>query len=114
MRATLINTAERSAWTFVQAFLSTIVASAAFTGAVNWREVALSAAVAGGLAVLKSAGVSVTQLSAALTVAERVPAVKTVVDHVATAPAVREVVAEVKAVEPTPVAAPAAPVPPAA
>lgn len=104
MKNTLRDLVERTVWTFAQAFVGTLVATNVASGTVNWREVLVSSAVAGIVAVLKVLGVSASQVNtvvttaqavaqapvveAAVKAAESVPTVKNVVEKVAASPVV--------------------------
>lgn len=66
---TVSDLLERTAWTFAQAFVGVLVGVNVTSGSVNWREVLISATVAGLVAALKVLGVKGSQVTTAKTLA---------------------------------------------
>lgn len=95
----VLDTVERSAWTFLQAAVGALVGVNVATGSINWQEVLVTAVVAGIVAVLKSLGVTASQINELGTVvrtAKQDPAVAAVVAKAEQVPAVAATVAKVE------------------
>lgn len=79
MKTTVVDMVERAGWTFAQAFVGSLVGINFVSGSTDWREVFVSALVAGLVAVLKVLGVTAAQVrsaqKAADVVAEEVPVI---------------------------------------
>lgn len=100
MKTAAYDLIERVGWTFVQAFVGSLVATNLAGSAVDWRQVLVSAAVAGLVAVLKVLGVNVAKARSATVadvakVAETVPALADVAKRVEASPVADVPVAEV-------------------
>lgn len=72
---TVLDLLERAGWTFVQSFVGVLVGMDLAAIAVDWRAALVSAVIAGLVSALKVLGVKGAQVSAAVDVAKKVPAV---------------------------------------
>lgn len=73
MKTKILDLLERSFSTFVEGFLGVLVGVNFTDGAVNWKLILISAAAAGGLAVLKVLGVNASHVQAARAVVDKLP-----------------------------------------